>query len=261
MQTWHYGVVARWWAEFNVGGPEIPYFQRVIEESGEPALDVACGTGRLLVPFLRAGLDVDGCDVSADMLALCREAAEREGLRPSLYTQAIHELDLPRRYKTIVVCGGFGLGATREQDLEGLRRLHAHLEPGGTLALDNEMPYADKRLWPRWLRGGRDDLPRPWPPPGERRVGSDGAEYELRTRLIEFDPLEQRASFEMLAEMWRGGELVETGTHSLQLTLYFTHEIVLLLERAGFSEVRVRAGYADREPSADDDFLVFLARR
>jgi hypothetical protein len=194
------------------------------------------------------------------MLALCREAAEREGVAPTLYRQAIHELDLPRRYRTIVVCGGFGLGATREQDLEGLRRLRAHLEPGGTLALDNEVPYADEVLWQRWVKGGRDDLPRPWRPPGERRVGADGAEYELRSRLVAFDPLEQRETREMLAEMWRDGELVESGTHVLELTMYFKHELLLLLERAGFSEVDVRAGYSGAEPTADDDFLVFLAR-
>ena len=28
-QTWHYGVVARWWAEFNTDGPEIDYFRDV----------------------------------------------------------------------------------------------------------------------------------------------------------------------------------------------------------------------------------------
>jgi hypothetical protein len=66
---------------------------------------------------------------------------------------------------------------------------------------------------------------------------------------------------EMLAEMWRDGHLVESGTHALHLNLYFTRELVLLLERAGFSDVDVRAGYEDRKPTADDDFLVFLARK
>jgi hypothetical protein len=44
-QTWHHGLVAKWRAEFNRDGPEIPYFQRHVER-GQPALDVACGTGR-----------------------------------------------------------------------------------------------------------------------------------------------------------------------------------------------------------------------
>jgi SAM-dependent methyltransferase len=157
-QTWHHGVVARWWAEFNEGGEEIDYFRRYVE-AGQPALDVACGTGRLLLPYLRAGLDVDGCDISEDMLALCREAAARESLTPALYAQAMHELDLPRRYRTIFVCGGLGLGSSREQDLEALRRLHEHLEPGGVLLLDNEVPYADAGLWKYWLKESRAELP------------------------------------------------------------------------------------------------------
>ena len=63
-QTWHYGLVARWWAEFNTEGPEIEYFRGFVERFGEPALDVACGAGRLLLPYRRAGLDVDGTDIS-----------------------------------------------------------------------------------------------------------------------------------------------------------------------------------------------------
>src|ERR1051325_4801737 len=114
-QTWHYGLVATWWDEVNQGGPEIDYFRRFVE-GGQPALDVACGTGRLLLPYLRAGLDVDGTDISPDMLALCRDKAAREGFSPNLYQQAMHELDLPRKYKTIYLCGSFGLGGDHKWD-------------------------------------------------------------------------------------------------------------------------------------------------
>jgi len=51
-QTWHYGLVAEWWAAFNTDGPEISYFGRFVEQ-GQPALDAGCGTGRLLLPWLR----------------------------------------------------------------------------------------------------------------------------------------------------------------------------------------------------------------
>jgi len=259
-QTWHYGLVARWWAEFNDSGPEIAYFRRFLA-AGEPALDVACGTGRLLIPYLCEGLDVDGCDVSPDMLAHCRAAAEREGLSPSLYAQAMHELDLPRRYGTAFVCGGFGLGSSREQDAEALRRLYEHLEPGGLLVLDNEVPYAYGAVWPHWRKDARAELPRPRRPPTERRVGSDGAEYALQSRLLELDPLAQRASWEMRAFRWLDGELVAEEEHLLTLTLYFMHELVLLLERAGFVDVQVRGQYEDRPPTPEDDMLVFLAGR
>ena len=78
------------------------------------------------------------------MIAACREKAEAEGLTPNLYVQAMHELDLPRRYRTIVVCGSFGLGSDRERDRQALERFRDHLEPGGTLLLDIEVPYADR---------------------------------------------------------------------------------------------------------------------
>ena len=131
IQTWHYGVMARHWAENNTTGPEIAYFQKLIERYGQPALDAGCGTGRLLIPFLRAGLDVDGCDVSGDMLRYCRSKAESEGLSVRLYQQALHELDLPRQYQTIVACGVFGIGVSRDLDMQALRRFHQHLLPGG----------------------------------------------------------------------------------------------------------------------------------
>ena len=258
--TWHYGITARWWAEFNTDGPEIAFFRPYVE-AGQPALDVACGTGRLLLPYLRAGLDVDGCDVSPDMLAECRAAAEREGLTPNLFAQAICELDLPRRYRTVFVCGGFGLGSTREQDLEALRRLNDHLEPGGMLVLDNEAPYANGRAWQAWLKDKRHELPSARRAPGERRVGSDGAEYALSTRLLAFDPLDQSGTWELRAFMWRDGELVAEEEHQLTMRLYFRNELLLMLANTGFEDVDVRAGYTGAEPTGDDDFLVFTARK
>jgi SAM-dependent methyltransferase len=239
-QTWHYGVVAKWWAEFEISGPEIAYFQRYVE-AGQPALDVACGTGRLLIPYLHAGLDVDGCDISADMIALCR--------------------DLPRKFRTIYVCGGFGVSGDRHQGEEALRRMYEHLEPGGMLILDHEVPYNDAGLWPYWTKERRRELPGGWPEPGDRRTGSDGAEYELRGRLVDLDPLAQQVTMEMRGFMWRDGALVEQDEHILKMMLYFRHELQLMLERAGFRDIQVLGDYRDEEPTGDTGFVVYSGRR
>ena len=53
-QTWHYGVVAHWWAEFNLDGPEIDYFRPFVEE-GQPALDVAMRYRAAAHPYLQQG--------------------------------------------------------------------------------------------------------------------------------------------------------------------------------------------------------------
>jgi len=259
-QTWHYGLVSDWWALFNVGGPEVEYYGRFVER-GQPALDAGCGAGRLLLPWLEAGLDVDGCDVSADMVERCREQAAREGLDPTLLVQPLHELDPPRRYRTIVACGVFGLGSTRAQDEESLRRLHAALEPGGTLLLDNEVPYGNHMRWGRWPKGSRGEFPEPWPPSGTRKQADDGSEYELRSRALALDPLDQSVVLELRVEKSRDGAVVATGEYRLSMRGYFRDELLLLLERAGFGDVEVRAGYVDEAPTADSETLVFIARR
>lgn len=262
-QTWHYGLIAKWWAEFNDGfrPHEIPYFQRYIERDGEPALDVACGTGRLLIPYLRTGLDVDGCDVSADMVELCREKAARQGLSPTLFVQAMHELDPPRSYRTIFVCGAFGLGSTREQDVQSLGRLYENLEPGGTLLVDIEVPYADGKLWQYWLKDERAELPEAAGRPQSLRPASDGSQLGLRSRIVELNPLAQRVTYEMHAEQWRDEVLEAEQDHVLNIGLYFKNELLLMLERAGFADVVVEGDHNDAEATSDDPFIVFIAKR
>lgn len=262
-QTWHHGLIAEYWALFNddFRPHEIPYFQAFIEDGGQPALDVACGTGRLLIPYLRAGLDVDGCDVSADMVAQCRVKAEREGYAPTLFVQPMHELAAPRRYRTIYVCGAFGLGSTREQDFEALVRLREHLEPGGTLLVDIEVPYADTHQWALWTKDGRAGLPHVLEPPDDGEEAPNGAVYGLRSKYLAFDPLEQRVSGAMIARRWRDGELEAEETHHLDISLYFKNELLLMLERAGFRDIVVHGDHVVADPTPDDEFVVFVARK
>jgi SAM-dependent methyltransferase len=261
-KTWHYGLVAKWWAEFNEDGREIGYFQKYVER-GQPALDVACGTGRLLIPYLRAGLDVDGCDLSADMIALCRERAESEGLNPTLFVQPMDELEPPRAYRTIFVCGGFGLGSNRERAAEALRRFYLSLDAGGTLVFDTENPYSSDSPWRYWLKDERTALPRAWEPleTAERRRGSDGAEYALQSRVVDLDPLEQLATYEMRAGMWVNGELAREEKHTLHLSFFFKNELLLMLERAGFTDIVVQGDHREEPPTKDSNFVIFVAKK
>ena len=159
-QIWHHGLVARDWAEFNIdGGPEAAYFRGIIETSGQPALDLGCGTGRLLLPYVQAGMEVDGCDYSKGMLAQCQERATREGLAIQLYQQAIHELDLPQRYRTIFACGVVGLGGERRLTLQAMQRCYEHLRPGGTFAFDYSPRWNDPPAWLSRLPETRQSLP------------------------------------------------------------------------------------------------------
>jgi SAM-dependent methyltransferase len=263
-QTWHYGLMARWWAEFVVdGGDELTYYRRGVERFGQPALDLACGVGRLLIPMRQAGLDVDGCDISADMITLCRERAEREGVTPDLYVQPMHALDVPRKYRTIYMCGSFGIGGHRAQDRESLRRCYHQLAPGGTLIFDHHLPYGDAEDWRYWLPAERATLPLPWPEPGpgDRRRAANGDELELNIRLVDLDPLAQRRTMEVRCSLWREGTLITQEVHAIQISSYFCSEIRLSLELAGFGDVAVYRHLSDEPANSDDPVIAFVARK
>jgi SAM-dependent methyltransferase len=261
-QTWHYGLVARWWAEFNAPDPdELAFYRSIIESDGQPALDLACGAGRLLLPLLSAGLDVDGCDISPDMLTYCREGAARQGLTPRLYQQAMHNLDLPRSYRTIYICDSFGIGGRRDQDAAALRRCYDQLDSGGMLVFSHFLPNYDPERWSYWLPEQRQRLPEAWPEAGTRKSAANGDEIELRARVVDLDPLEQRLTLEMHAELWREGRLEGQEDRLLAETLYFRNEIQLLLANAGFAEISVLTAYSGEEPTPNHTFLVFIAQK
>jgi SAM-dependent methyltransferase len=262
--TWHHGLIARWWAEFNEAEPdELAYFRNAISTFGEPALDLGCGNGRILLPLLKDGVDIDGSDISADMIALAAAEVKKAGLRSRLTVAPMHEVDLGRSYRTIFMCGALGIGGRRDHDREALRRAHRHLEPGGALLVANHhLPYeTDEKRWARWLPGHRAGGHGGWPAEGERRTFADGDEVEWLGKPSTLDPLEQRITMDVRVRLWHRGEMIKEETYQLEENLYFVQEMLLMLEDAGFRDLRVEGGYSGRPATADDGMVVFVARK
>lgn len=261
-QIWHHGLVAREWAEFAIdGGQEATYYQRLIETSGQPALDLGCGSGRLLLPYLQVGLDVDGCDYSQDMLAQCEARASREGLSPRLYAQPMHALDLPRRYKTIFACGVIGLGGERRLTRQALQRCYEHLRPGGIFAFDIAPRWNDPPAYLSRLPENRNTLPEEWPASTERKPLADGTELEITARTVAVDPLDESQTRQLRARLWRNGELLEEQVHTQRYEEYGKNELVLVLEQAGFSDIQIFGAFSDEPATADHKELIFIARK
>lgn len=260
-QIWHYGLMAERWAAFNAAAPEAPFFLDVIARSGQPALDLACGAGRVLLPLLRAGVDIDGCDFSADMLRHCRARAASEGFEPNLYAQPMHAIALPRIYRTIYICDSFGLAGSLENDLETLRCCYAHLAEGGTLALNIEAEYTDPTMWALWLVEQRQKLPQPWPEGGRGRLAPDGSEHIGRFRILALDPLEQTITRQVRLEKWQDGAIVAAEEYTLRGRMYFRDELLLMLRLAGFRDITVCGDYTAEPASAEHRQLVFTAVR
>lgn len=126
-----------------VGGeyPDVPYFVRHLSEMGGRILEAMVGTGRLLIPLLQAGLNVEGIDSSPDMLAACRRNCVARGLTPVLYEGSIENLNVSGLFSAIVVTlGSFMLLESRTAAIAALQACTKHLEPNGKLFVNLELP-------------------------------------------------------------------------------------------------------------------------
>ena len=78
---------------------------------GSPLLELACGSGRLLVPLAREGYELMGVDSSASMLKLAREALEQAGVaaRCKLVQVNMHSMHLGQQFRlAFIALGSFG---------------------------------------------------------------------------------------------------------------------------------------------------------
>lgn len=125
---------------------DIPYWIDLAKAGGGPVLDVGCGTGRILLRLLEAGVDADGLDNSAAMLARAKQRAATAGFEPRLALGDMRDFTMPRKYAR-VICGfnAFAHCDTPDDQLRALRCAREHLEPGGALVV--HMSYPRPGYW------------------------------------------------------------------------------------------------------------------
>ncbi|MGE5601685.1 MAG: hypothetical protein ACM30E_01465 [Nitrososphaerales archaeon] len=122
--------------------------------------------------------------------------------------------ELARRYRTIYSCGTLGLGGEWRHVLQAVQRCYEHLRPGGVFAFDYIPRWNDPPAWLFRLPEGRNSLPQEWPEAGERERLADGSELEIVSRTEAMDPLDEVATRQMRARLWRDGVLVAEKVHT-----------------------------------------------
>jgi ubiquinone/menaquinone biosynthesis C-methylase UbiE len=214
-----------------------PFYLELIRRFGEPVLDVGCGTGRLLLDYLAEGVEIEGVDVSPDMLALCRAKASTLGLEPTLYEQAVEDLQLPRRYRTIIVpSSSIQLVIDPATAERAVARLAAHLEPGGALVMPFMILEGDESWAVEALR-------------------PDGA-LVRRTARSHYDPVTQLEDTDDLYEVVVDGEVVAAERHVQKPATrsYTVDQARALYLQGGLELEQIVDGFSDQP---FEDGLVF----
>jgi ubiquinone/menaquinone biosynthesis C-methylase UbiE len=228
------------------------FYRDLIARFGQPALDVGCGTGRLLLDYLADGVDIDGVDNSPEMLALCREKAQQLGLRPSLFQQSMVALDLPRRYRTILVpSSSFQLLFEPAQATAAIRRFFEHLEPGGALV----MPFMVV-----WREG--DPREKDWALVVEKVRPEDGATVRRWARAWH-DSAAQLEHTEDRYEVVRDGEILasELRRQSPAGRWYTQAQVRDLYRAVGFGDIQLLSKFQHAPASEDDTLFTAVGTR
>lgn len=219
---------------------DVEFWQTFVREqvgADGQALELACGTLRVMLPVAAAGAHVTGIDESPFMLELARkkiDAAPQE-VRERIEIQPgdMRTFELGRQFNLIYIpFNTFGIVTTIEDQLATLAAVKKHLAPGGVFAFDVFFPDVAR------LQGadlGRWQLEMDESFPDGSRVHRDNVrEVDTRRQLI--------------AVQWRNKEyfdqmLVREWLTDLTLSYFFPRELENLLARAGFEMVHYWGNY------------------
>jgi SAM-dependent methyltransferase len=228
----------------------IDFYVGLAREAKGPVLDIACGTGRVLLPVLQAGVDADGLDLFQPMLDTAHRKAAALGLSPRLYCGDMTDFQLPRRYALITISfNAFCHMLTTDDQLRCLSCIRRHLLPGGLLAFDGGFPGLP------WIGAAQDQrvLEGEFPHP---HTGQTVRMYDTR-------------GFDRVAQVQRSRNEIELdevdGTtriiHRSEFLVRWTYkpEMELLLRTAGYARYEICGGFDRRPLTQETDALVVLA--
>lgn len=110
-------------------------------------LELTAGTGRVLLPLARAGIDLNCVDISGPMLARLRAKLAAEVLRAEVVEADVATLDLPRRDYALVLLPfqWFGELVSVEAQRDALERIAAHMAPGARFVCTLHNPAVRRR--------------------------------------------------------------------------------------------------------------------
>ena len=146
------GLVAELYRDLRGERPDTTMVERFVRRYGEPALDLGCGDGDPMLTLLAAGLEVEGVDASADMLARCAAHAAAMGMGVVVHHARFESMALGRTYRSIYAAtSNWNLLPTDDHLRAAFMALRAHLHPEGAALLTFFVPErrADPSGWAR----------------------------------------------------------------------------------------------------------------
>lgn len=239
------GIVAEGYALLKSTHFPADSYADFIAASGQPAIELGCGDGDPLLELVRRGLDVEGVDSSADMLARCRDRAREAGLQVTVHHQRMEDLQLARSYRSIFLAGPtFTLLPDDDLALRALTRIREHLTEDGTA------------LVPLWI-------PPPRPPESlgspRQATAADGTAVTFTALSEEYDETHRTRTTRSRYERHTAGE-VQSTDRDWVIHWQTQESFRELAAAAGLRVVSMTDLHGTPVTGGEEEFLVTLSR-
>jgi SAM-dependent methyltransferase len=239
---------------FSDLGFDRDFYLGLAREAGGPVLEVACGTGRILLPCLQAGVDIDGLDLFPEMLDVLRRKAAAlglaQGLAPRLHQADMRDFTLPRRYALIIIpFNAFVHNLTTDDQLHALRACRKHLATGGVLVFNVFFPGREIICGPQGSPVLEHEAPHPV-------TGLPVRIYD--TRSLDLVAQVQTSQVE-IQELDAEGRVAASHPSTTSMRWTYKPEMELLLQAAGFPRWQICGDFDRRPLTSDTDQMIVFA--
>jgi len=239
---------------YDLVGKDVPYgldyYVALACEAGGPVLDIASGTGRILLPCMQAGVDIEGLDLFEPMLKTLRTKAAALGLSPRLHQADMSDFSLPCSYQLIMIpFNAVVHNMTQEAQIRCLQRCREHLLPGGKLTFDTFFPSLEIIGVPENIRVLEGEFPHP-------QTGLPIRMYDTRR----FDRVAQvQYSLNEIELLAADGTVQTVHRSEVSARFIYKHEMELLLRVAGFTRWEIYGDFDRRPLTRENEAMVVMA--
>lgn len=206
-------------------------------------LEPMCGTGRFLIPFLKAGYDIAGFDASSFMLAALQQKCQQQNIEPNVWQQFLQTIDFKDKFGLIFIPdSSFCLITDKDKAKLSLQKLYQALLPGGKLVFEVETLKAIPTQLNMWQ--------------GKICTRHDGS--VIINNTLALAPNNQVGTVICRYELINEGKIIKTEVETLSLRLYEPAGLETLLKEAGFMTIKYFKPYAENQAvTQTDEVLVY----
>jgi SAM-dependent methyltransferase len=234
---------------------DLPFYLDLAKKIGGPLLEMGCGTGRVLLPIARAGLEIHGLDSSRDMLEILRGYIAQEPTEVQRRI-VVHEDDMrtfrtQKKYALVTIpFRPMQHMYTVEDQVAALKTAVIHLQDDGVFVFDVFFPKFE--LLAAGI--GEEYLEMEWP-------AGTGRTIRRYFRKDSVDKVHQFFTATFIYRTYEGEVLVDEETAPLKLSYYTYPHLKALFQLVGLEVMEEYGSFASKPLDNDATDMVFVLKK